>query len=117
VYDLLTTEGVAILGTSQHDVERFYFQSNPTPQSMEDYDRYAMDTTNQQWGIPVRKFSKSSFYRAIEGANLVVVHWGQFRYIRPECLEWFAAKKGDISIEAMKDVGINQYAVVKRPHG
>ena len=113
VHDPLMPEGVAIIGTTQQEVERFTFESDSTPRNVEEFDRYAEDTANQEWGIPVRMFSKASFHRAIEQAGLHTIHWGQFSYFRPEKLAWWAARSG-VSPEAIQDVGISQYAVVKR---
>jgi len=113
VRELLMLGGVAIIATTQQTVERLTFTSNPTRQNVEDFDRYAADTANQQWGLPVRMFSKASFFRAIEQAGLHVVHWGQFSYVRPGKLTWVAGQIG-VSPEAIQDVGTSQYAVVKR---
>ncbi|MGC9196348.1 MAG: class I SAM-dependent methyltransferase [Syntrophobacteraceae bacterium] len=113
VYDLLTPEGVAILATTQQEVERFAFQSSPGPHSEEEYNRYALEPGDRKWGLPVRAFSKASFRRVIEAAGLSVIHWGQFSYIRPEKLPWMA-RTLNVASEAIRDVGTSQYAVVKR---
>jgi len=113
VHDLLMPEGVAIIAATQQEIERFTFEFNPTLQIVEEFDRYAEDTANQEWGIPVRMFSKASFHRAIEQGGLHIIHWGQFSYYRPEKLAWWAARSG-VPPEAIQDVAISQYAVVKR---
>jgi ubiquinone/menaquinone biosynthesis C-methylase UbiE len=113
VHDLLTPEGVAILATTQQEVERFAFQSSPGPHSEEEYNRYVMEPGDRKWGLPVRAFSKASFHRVIEGCGLRVIHWGQFCYIRPEKLEWMANTL-NVCPEAIRDVGSSQYAVARR---
>jgi len=113
VREFLMPEGVAIIATTQQDVERFTFEFNPRPQTVEEFDRYAVDTANQQWGIPVRMFSKASFHQTIEQAGLHIIHWSQFSYFRPEKLAWWAARSG-VPPEAIRHVAISQYAVVKR---
>jgi SAM-dependent methyltransferase len=112
VRDLLLPDGVAIIATTQQELERYTLQSDPTPRSVEEFDRYAEDTANQHLGVPVRTFSKASLREAIERAGLMVIHWGQFSYIRPEKLAWFAAHIG-VAPETIQDVGTSQYAVVK----
>ena len=113
VHDLLMPEGIAIIATTQKKVERFTYQTDPAPHTVEEFDRYAADTANQPFGIPVRMFSKASFIQAIEQAGLHLRNWGQMSYIRPESLWWFATKYG-VSPDELQDVGISQYAVVKR---
>jgi ubiquinone/menaquinone biosynthesis C-methylase UbiE len=113
VHELLTPEGVAIISSTHFYEERFLYLHEQTPRSSEEYDRYAVDIANQQWGIPVRMFSKASFHSAIERAGLQTMVWGQFSYVRPEKLSDLA----DLYLvppEALRDVGISQYAVVKR---
>jgi 2-polyprenyl-3-methyl-5-hydroxy-6-metoxy-1,4-benzoquinol methylase len=113
VHELLTPDGVAMISTTHFYEERFTFQLKPAPQSSEDYDRYASDTANGQWGIPVRMFSKASFLSALERAALETTVWGPFSYVRPERLSGIAALYG-APPEALRDMGISQYAVVKR---
>jgi SAM-dependent methyltransferase len=110
---LLMPEGVAIIATTQRKVEQFTFALNSTPRTVEEFDRYAADTANQPYGLPVRNFSKDSFRQAIERAGLDIIHWGQFSYVRPEKLGWVAAQLG-LSPEAIEDVATSQHAVVKR---
>jgi SAM-dependent methyltransferase len=112
VHDLLTPDGVAIIATTQKKVERFTYQTDPTPHTVEEFDLYAEDTGNQRFGIPVRMFSKASFIQAIDQVGLHILNWGQMSYIRPESLWWFATKYG-VSPDELQDVGISQYAVVK----
>jgi ubiquinone/menaquinone biosynthesis C-methylase UbiE len=113
VHELLMPDGVAIVATAQQDVERFVCQSNPAPLTAEEFDHYAADTANQQWGLPVRNFSRASLIQAIGKADLRMIHWGQFSYVRPEKLSWYAALV-NVSPEVIEDVGVSQYAVVKR---
>jgi SAM-dependent methyltransferase len=113
VSDLLTPEGVAIIATAQQQVERFTCQSNSAPLTPEELDRYGADTLNQRWGLPIRNFSKASFIQTVERAGLHVIHWGQFSYVRPEKLLWYAAQV-NVAAEAIQDVAVSQYAVVKR---
>jgi len=113
VHDLLASDGVGMIGTTQQEVERFTRQSDQTPLDPDAFDRYAADSASQDQGIPVRQFSRESFLAALDRAGLEVVRWGQFSYIRPEKLGWFARWMGS-SAEAIRDVGTSQYAVVRR---
>ncbi len=114
VRELLAPDGLAIIATTQQERERFIFQFDKTIQTVEAFDRYALASLDQPFGLPVRYFSKISFQQALERAGLQVVHWGQFSYIRPERLEGFAALS-NTTPDAIRDVGDSQYAVVKRP--
>lgn len=113
VRHLLTPEGVAVIATTQQEIERFAFQWSPDFYSEEEFNRYALDFGNHEWGLPVRAFSKASFRRVLELAGLSLIHWGQFSYIRPEKLEWVASEF-HVDPEAIRDVGTSQYAVVRR---
>ncbi len=113
VYHLLSNTGVAIISTTQQDQERFTYEQNSTPRTIEDFNRYASDCLNQRYGIPVRQFSKQSFIDELHEAKLKVVQWNQFSYIRPEKLNWFADMFG-YNAEDHRDVGTSQYAVVCR---
>ena len=113
VRELLAPDGLAIIATTQQERERFIFQFDKTIQTVEAFDRYALESLDQPFGLPVRYFSKISFQQALERAGLQVVHWGQFSYIRPERLEGFAAFS-NTTPDAIRDVGDSQYAVVKR---
>jgi hypothetical protein len=77
------------------------------------FNAYANNSAEQTAGIPVHQFSKDSFLAALDKANLKVVRWGQFSYIRPEKLQWFANMFG-FSAQSHADVGTSQYAVVSR---
>jgi len=110
---LLDDDGIGVISTTQQDAERFTFQADQTPRNREDYDRYAADSSDQKYGIPVRQFSKASFLAAVDRAGLDVVRWGQFSYLRPEKLGWFAKWMGSTT-NAIKDVGSSQYVVVRR---
>ncbi len=90
VHDLLAADGVGMVATTQQEVERFTRQSDQAPLDRDAFDRYAVDR-----------------------AGLAVVRWGQFSYIRPEKLCWFADWMGS-SPDAIRDVGTSQYAVVRR---
>lgn len=113
VHDLLSSDGVGVISTTQQDAERFIYQSNTTLRSVAEFDSYASNTARQQWGVPVRMFTKASFCDSIRLADLSIVHWGQFSYIRPKKLEWIGAHFG-APPEALKDLGTSQYAVVRR---
>ena len=91
VHDLLTPDGMAIVATTLQPVERFTLQHDPSARSIESFDQYALDTSNQNWGIPVRYFSKASFHDVLQQAGLKIVRWGQFSYYRLEKLAWFSA--------------------------
>jgi SAM-dependent methyltransferase len=113
VHDLLAADGIGVIATTQQDQERFTRQSDPTPLSRETFDDYAADSSAQAAGIPVRQFSKASFLGALQQAGLDSLHWGQFSYIRPEKLGWFS-RWMNASVDAIRDVGTSQYAVVRR---
>lgn len=113
VHDLLAADGVGMVATTQQEVERFTRQSDQAPLDRDAFDRYAADSSTQGQGIPVRQFSRVSFLNALDRAGLAVVRWGQFSYIRPEKLCWFADWMGS-SPDAIRDVGTSQYAVVRR---
>jgi len=114
VFELLAPKGVAIIATTLQDQERFGFQSKSTPQAIEVFDRYAEDSKGQEWGIPVRQFSKLSFFSMLQRAKLNVAEWGQFSYIRPEKLGWMAANCMHTKPEAIANLGTSQFAVVNR---
>jgi cyclopropane fatty-acyl-phospholipid synthase-like methyltransferase len=113
VHELLSTDGVAIIATTQQDTERFTFARSQSDKSREEYDRYAEDCNNQTWGIPVRQFSRTSFLAALQEAGFRAIHWGQFSYIRPERLKAFAQMM-QRPAEAIADVATSQYAVIKK---
>lgn len=62
VAGLLAPDGLAVIATTQQDVERFTFQEDQTMRSVEDFDRYAADSGSQRSGIPVRQFTQASFH-------------------------------------------------------
>ena len=112
VRDILTTQGLAIISTTHFFEERFLYGYNQIPQSVDEFNKYALDTDNQKWGIPVRMFSKESFLKSISEADLEIIHWCEFSYIRPESLFQYADMR-NASVEAIQNVGISQYALVK----
>jgi len=112
IRDLLAPDGLAIISTTHFFDERFLYQGRFVPVSMNEFDRYAEDTSNQAWGIPVRMFSKKSFHHAILRASLKVIMWNQFSYLRPEKVEAFA-NQYSVPADAIRDIGYSQFAVVK----
>ncbi|WP_296287279.1 class I SAM-dependent methyltransferase [Pseudomonas sp.] len=113
IHALLAKEGLAIISTTQNCKELFTFQSSPNHQTREEFDLYAAFPNDQKFGIPVRKFSKDSFLATLESNGLAVLHWGQFSYIRPEKVSWFADQYR-VSEDDIRDVGDSQYAIVRR---
>lgn len=113
VHDLLADDGVGVVATTQQEEERFGYQKDQTHRTREEFDRYASDSSSQAQGIPVRQFSRVSFLGSLHRAGLDVIRWGQFSYIRPEKLGWFAAWMQSTP-ERIRDVGTSQYAVVRR---
>lgn len=113
IHELLSTDGVALVSTTQNCKELFTFQSSPKHQTRQEFDEYAANPGSQQFGIPVRKFSKDSFLSALERNGLSVLHWGQFSYIRPEKVDWFASQY-QVSPNDIRDVGDSQYVLVRR---
>jgi ubiquinone/menaquinone biosynthesis C-methylase UbiE len=113
VHQLLAPNGVAIVATTHFFDERFIYTRDTTPRSSDEFDRYAQDTSNQPWDIPVRMFSRSSFLGQLEQAALEVIVWNQYCYFRPECVGFFA-NVYNVSAAAIKDIGVSQFAVVKR---
>lgn len=113
IHALLSADGLSIISTTQNCKELFTFQDSPNHQTREEFDLYAAFPNDQHFGIPVRKFSKDSFLSCLEGNGLNVLHWGQFSYIRPEKLPWFA-NQYRVSEDEIRDVGDSQYAIVRR---
>lgn len=113
LHDLLRDDGVGVIATTQQEVERFTLQKDATPLSAAAFDRYAEDSAGQDKGIPVRQFSRHSFLAALDRAGLELIRWGQFSYIRPDRVGWFAKWFGT-KPDAICDVGTSQYAVVKK---
>jgi ubiquinone/menaquinone biosynthesis C-methylase UbiE len=113
VQKLLAPNGVGIVATTHFFDERFLYQFDANPKGSNEFDRYAENCLDQQWGIPVRMFSKGSFYRELEQAALEVVIWNQFSYFRAEKLDHFAHLYG-VPTNAIRDTGISQFAVVRR---
>lgn len=113
IHALLAADGLAIISTTQNCKELFTFQSSPNHQTREEFDLYAAFPNDQKFGIPVRKFSKDSFISTLESNDLTLLHWGQFSYIRPEKVSWFADQYR-VSEEDIRDVGDSQYAIVRR---
>ena len=113
VHDLLAADGLAVVATTQQDEERFTYQADQTPRTAKEFDDYAADSSSQAYGIPVRQFSKASFLAAIGRSGLSVVRWGQFSYVRPEKVAWFAKWMGSRPV-AIQDVASSQYAILKR---
>jgi hypothetical protein len=58
-------------------------------------------------------FSKQSLLREIGRTGLELVVWRPFSYVRPEGLERVARQYG-VSVDQIRDVGLSQYAVVRR---
>jgi ubiquinone/menaquinone biosynthesis C-methylase UbiE len=113
VQKLLAPNGVGIVATTHFFDERFLYQFDTNPKSSDEFDRYAENCSDQEWGIPVRMFSKGSFYREIEQAALEVIVWNQFCYFRPEKLAHFAPLY-HVPADAIRDTAISQFAVVRR---
>jgi ubiquinone/menaquinone biosynthesis C-methylase UbiE len=113
VHELLAPNGVGIVATTNFFDERFVYQLSTKPRTSAEFDRYAENSSDQQWGIPVRMFSKGSFYREIERASLQVITWNQCSYLRPEKLADFA-RLYDLPADSLRDTGISQFAVVRR---
>jgi 2-polyprenyl-3-methyl-5-hydroxy-6-metoxy-1,4-benzoquinol methylase len=110
---LLAPNGVGIVATTHFFDERFVYQRDTKPKSSVEFDRYAENCSDQEWGLPVRMFSKGSFYREIERAALEVITWYQCSYLRPEKLADFA-RLYDLPTDPLRDSGISQFAVVRR---
>ena len=113
VHDLLAADGLAVVATTQQDEERFTYQADQTHRSVDEFDAYAVESSSQTCGIPVRQFSKTSFLAALDRSGLSVVRWGQFSYLRPEKVAWFAKWMGSRP-GAIQDVASSQYAILKR---
>jgi 2-polyprenyl-3-methyl-5-hydroxy-6-metoxy-1,4-benzoquinol methylase len=113
VHELLAPNGVGIVATTHFFEERFVYQRSTKPKSSTEFDCYAENSLDQEWGIPVRMFSKGSFHREIERAGLQVITWNQCSYVRPEKLADFARLYG-IPTDALQNTGISQFAVVRR---
>lgn len=114
VHDLLAPNGSALISTTHFYEERFSYEADPSAHEVAEFDRYADQMTSQDKGLPVRMFSRASLHQEIERAGLEVVAWQQFAYPRPdratEVAGFFAGPP-----EEMRDRGVSQYAVVRRP--
>lgn len=113
IREFLAPNGVGVISTTQFFEERFTYQTDPSPRTAAEYDRYAEDFQNQDKGIPVRMFSKASFLAALEQAGLETVTWQQFAYVRPESADGIAGLYG-VTADQIRNVGISQYALVRR---
>ncbi|MCE9630296.1 MAG: class I SAM-dependent methyltransferase [Planctomycetia bacterium] len=113
VHDFLAADGLAVVATTQQDEERFTYQADQTHRRMDEFDAYAGESASQTRGIPVRQFSKASFLAAVRQSGLSVVRWGQFSYVRPEKVAWFAKWMGSRPV-AIQDVATSQYAILRR---
>ncbi len=116
IRDLLAPNGVAVISTTHFFEERFLFQNSFVPVGLNEFDRYAEDSSSQKRGIPVRMFSKQSFQDALERASLEVIVWNQFSYVRPEQIEFFT-KQYNVPADAIRDVAYSQFAVVRKGSG
>jgi SAM-dependent methyltransferase len=113
IRDMLADDGVAIIGTTQMLVERFAFQLEQSPHTVEEFDRYALDSAGQQFGIPVRYFSRESFSAAIDRAGLAIMQWGQFDFVRPARLSALANLL-KVTEDEVREIGTSQYVIVMR---
>lgn len=115
--DLLRDDGIGVVATTLQKVERFTLETDPTPLSESAYNRYAEDVDCQISGIlPVRQFSRESFLGALSQAGLETIRWGQFSYMRPDHVDWFA-NYYSLHPDAFRDVGTSQYSVVRKCAG
>jgi SAM-dependent methyltransferase len=112
VRELTAPDGVAIVSTTHLIEERFTYESDPAPHDVGEFDRYADRSESQDRGIPVRWFSKESFFREIEQAGLEVIVWQEFSYVRPENVPTIASLYG-FTVDQVRDLGVSQYAVVR----
>lgn len=110
---LLGPNGIGVIATTQQDIERFTYQSDPTVRSVAEFNEYCSSSEDQRYGIPVRQFSKASLLAAVAQSNLDIIRWGQFCYLKPEKVDWYANWMGS-SPSAIENLGISQYAVVRR---
>lgn len=110
---LLAPDGLAVIGTTHFFDERFVYETRHVPVSAGEFDLYAADIAHQEWGIPVRLFSKESFLAALADASLEVVLWKQFCYVRPEAVKTFAGRY-EVPADAIRDTGTSQFAVVRK---
>lgn len=113
VRELLSETGVAIISTTLQDRERFTYQNNCTPRSQQEFNQYASNCQSQEFGIPVRQFSIESFLAELSKAKLQVVHHGQFSYLRPDKVQWYANLLA-LDADAIREIGTSQFAVVCR---
>lgn len=113
IHDLLSEDGIAVISTTQNCKELFTFQDSPNLQTHEEFDEYAENSPDQKFGIPVRKFTRESLSECFGKSKLSIVHWGQFSYIRPEKLAWFAGRY-QMDEDTLRDVADSQYAIVRK---
>lgn len=112
--DMLHDDGIGVIATTLQEVERFTLEADPSPLSESAFNQYSEDLDCQASGIlPVRQFSQESFLSMVNQAGLEIIRWGQFSYMRPEHVQWFA-NYYNLSPGAIRDVGTSQYAVVRK---
>lgn len=113
VFALLKPGGLALISTTHHIDQRFGAEAHPASFDQIAFNAYAADPPSQQWGVPVRYWSKQSFTQALEDAGLEVLTWRQFSYYLPESLPSFEPVFG-ISGDEFKHIGSSQFALVTR---
>lgn len=115
---LLKPNGVAVIFTT-HTLEQckgFSFSSDNTrafvPQ--EEFDTYADSPPSEQnLGLPVRRFSKQDLMTTVERAGLDPIYWRQTSYYRPERVGFFAHRL-QVSPEDLRFVGNSQFVIVQK---
>jgi SAM-dependent methyltransferase len=111
VRDLLAPRGIAVIATTHLRDETFLYSGRSVPVTVDEFDRYAENPACQDWGIPVRMFSKKSFHEAVQRAALEIIVWNQFSYVRSDRMEAIAALYG-VKQDAIHDVGTSQFVAV-----
>jgi SAM-dependent methyltransferase len=115
VATLTRSGGIAIASTT-HAIEKakcFTYQNVAEARiSEEEFNAYAADSSSQDKGLPVHRFSRAEF-EALVPESFEIVQWTQFSYYRPEYLQRFAAVH-QVEPEDLMNIGNSQFLVLKK---
>ncbi len=115
VATLTRSGGIAIAATT-HAIEKakcFTYQHSADARiSEEEFNAYAADSSAQDNGLPVHRFSRSEF-EALVPISFEIIQWTQFSYYRPEYLERFA-QVHRVEPEDLAHIGNSQFLVLKK---
>lgn len=112
----LTRRGGMAIASTTHAIEKakcFTYQHSADARISEaEFNAYAADSSSQDKGLPVHRFSRSEFEALIPN-SFEIVQWTQFSYYRPEYLQRFA-EVHQVEPEELAAVGNSQFVVLKK---